>query len=169
MAVSYVLTPTLEKDGLDSLFAAYKGAYPPGTDITSFTRQLVAANGVPYSAAAIDNWVFSLSGKSYAKVTSGTPPNNPGSYGGATNRGWAYFAAGNLIKLPDFPRAGLPVPTPDPAPAAPPALRVPDQSAMLWVVGAGLALWLVVGVLGKKKSSKSSSSGGGTTITRWTT
>lgn len=107
--VSFVPTPTKEGDGFSELFAVYAGAFPEGSperiNSAAFARALCAANGVPYKTAAVESWIFGLSQKRRAFDSK----NNPGMYGGPKGVGWAYFAEGNTIKLPDFPRAGLPV------------------------------------------------------------
>lgn len=116
LGVSYVSTPTLERDGFDSLFAAYKGAFPAGTSVTAFRKAIVAANGVRDTVPAIEAWIFGLSKKRFSFDSK----NNPGMYGGPKNVGWSYFAAGNRIMLPDLPRPGVtpPAPAPSTAPSA---------------------------------------------------
>lgn len=168
MAVSYVPTPTLERDTFESLFAAYKNAFPAGTSVQAFAKAVCAANGIPYSTAAIEAWIFGLSGKRFAFDAK----NNPGMYGGTKNVGWAHFAAGNVIKLPDYPRAGL-EPVSVQVPDVQSALLVRDRNVMLWVAGAGVGLWLLVAALGKKqkgrKTTASSSASSSPSVTRWTT
>jgi len=145
LGVPYVLTPTLERDGFDSLYAAYKSAFPAGTSRTDFAKAIVAANGIRYTVPAIEAWIFGMSKKRLPFDAK----DNPGMHGGTKNVGWSYFAAGNKIMLPDVARPGVtpPAPTP-PAPSASlpgPAmtsedLKTPEQTPW-WqspvVLGAG--------------------------------
>jgi hypothetical protein len=135
-------TPTREGDTFETLFNAYRGAFPAGTTLQSFVQQLLRANNVRYSTPAIEAWIFGLSGKRFPF----NPKNNPGMYGGPKNVGWAYFGEGNIIQLPDFPRPGA-TPPPSNAVAPPPEkdlrpLVVRDSNVMFWVLAGGAALWL---------------------------
>jgi len=144
----FVPTPTLEQDGFQSLYDAYRGAFPAGTTVPQFRKAVLAANGISDSVGAIERWIFGVSGKRFPFDSK----NNPGLYaGGPKNVGWSYFGQGNVIKLPDFPRPGLSTPE---VPAVQPALSVKDSNAMLWVVGVGGALWLLVLALGGKKKKQ---------------
>mgnify|MGYP003351431298 CR=1 FL=1 len=53
-SVSFVLTPTLERDGWSSLLAAYKSAFPAGTSEEAFARAVTKANGIAYTVPAIE-------------------------------------------------------------------------------------------------------------------
>lgn len=87
---------TREGDDFFSLHERYKSALP-GSTPASFAFDIAQANGVPApTAATIDNWVFSISGKRRPFNTS----DNPGIYGGARGVGWAMFGAGDSILLP---------------------------------------------------------------------
>lgn len=115
LGVPYVLTPTLERDGFDSLYAAYKSAFPAGTSRVDFAKAIVAVNGIRYTVPAIEAWIFGMSKKRFSTVD---PKDNPGMYGGPKGVGWSYFAAGNKIMLPDVARPGVTPPAPTlPAPA----------------------------------------------------
>jgi hypothetical protein len=159
-SVPFVLTPTLEKDGFDSLFAAYKSAFPAGTTVVDFAKAVCAANGVQYRTANIEAWVFGLSGKRFPFSSK----NNPGMYGGPKNVGYAYFGEGNKIMLPDIPRAGLPVPvtpvevkveTPPATPPPPPPAPEAPWWKSPWVLGGGaLAVVALVAVLGSDDVQK---------------
>jgi hypothetical protein len=120
LGVPYVLTPTLERDGFDSLYAAYKSAFPAGTSRVDFAKAIVAANDIRYTVPAIEAWIFGMSKKRFDF----NAKDNPGMYGGTKNVGWSHFAAGNKIMLPDVARPGV---TP-PAPPAPPAPTPPAPS-----------------------------------------
>ncbi len=144
-AAPFVSTPTAERDSFESLFAAYKSAFPAGTTVVDFTKAVLAANGIPYRVANIEAWIFGLSGKRLPY----SEKDNPGKYpGGPKNVGWAYFGAGNKIMLPDIPRPGVnppPATTPTPAPVPPPPPLVVEQAPWWkspWVLG-GSALALV--------------------------
>jgi hypothetical protein len=150
-AKSYVLTPTLEGDGFASLFAAYKSAYPAGTTVQAFMKDICAANGIAATVPAIEAWIFGMSGRRLPFVAK----DNPGMYGGPKNVGWSHFAAGNRIKLPDVPRPGVAAPPAPPVVEAP--VEVPPEqtptsktSPLLYAAGAGLILLALFG--GKKKS-----------------
>lgn len=146
-SVPYVPTPTLEGDGFQSLFNAYKSVFPAGTTVTSFAKAICAANGISYTVPAIESWIFGMSGRRFPF----DPKNNPGMYGGPKNVGWAHFAAGNVIKLPDIPRPGVrPAPQPAlPEPALPPvAEQLSGKSPLLYVAAGGLILLALLG--GKK-------------------
>lgn len=137
-SVPFVLTPTLEKDGFDTLFAAYRSAFPANTTVVDFAKAICAANGIPYKTANIEAWIFGLSGKRNPF----DPKNNPGMYGGPKGVGYAHFGAGNKIMLPDVPRPGLPGPAPVAPPEAPKAeAPAPVASAPWWkspwVLGGG--------------------------------
>jgi hypothetical protein len=113
-SVPFVDTPTAEGDGFKSLLAAYKSAFPVGTTETDFAKAVCAANGIPYTVTAIERWIFGLSGKRHPFSSK----ENPGMHGGPKNVGYAYFGAGNRIKLPNIPRPGISPPAGSP-PARP--------------------------------------------------
>jgi len=126
LGISYVSTPTLERDGFHSLFAAYKGAFPAGTSVTTFRKAIVAANGVRDTVPAIEAWIFGLSKKRFPFDAK----DNPGMNGGTKNVGWSHFAAGNRIMLPDLPRPGVTPPEPLPGPSLDRSdLKQPEQTA----------------------------------------
>ena len=137
-AVPFVDTPTAEKDGFASLFAAYKSAFPAGTTLTDFAKAVCAANGIPFKTADIEKWIFGLSGKRLPF----SAKDNPGMHGGPKNVGYAHFGAGNRIKLPNIPRPGISPPAG--APPVTPVDPITSQSAeetpwwkSPWVLGAG--------------------------------
>lgn len=146
--VPFVSTPTLEGDGFQSLYAAYKSAFPAGTTLTDFTKAICRANGVTYSVPAIEAWIFGLSGKRYPFISS----NNPGMYNGPKNVGWSFFGAGNKIMLPDIPRPGLTPPAPTPV-IPPPAVEAAEAGggpSPVLLIAAGLVIFGLLG--GRKKS-----------------
>jgi hypothetical protein len=148
-SVPFVSTPTLEGDGFASLFNAYKAAFPAGTTVTDFAKAVCAANGIRFTVAAIEGWIFGLSGKRFTFSAS----NNPGLGVGV---GFAFFGAGNRILLPNIPRPGVvsPLPTtpPPPAPFEEPVAVVEKKSNLLfYAAGAGLLLLALLG--GDKKKS----------------
>jgi len=160
-SVPFVDTPTAEKDGFESLFAAYKSAFPSGTKLEDFNKAVCAANGIPYTITAVEDWIFGLSKKRFPFVKN----NSPQYYISKKNTqpslvptrlkgvGWAHFGAGNRIKLPNIPRPGVNPPAGSP-PVEPvlPVDPVTQQSAeetpwwkSPWVIGAGaLAIVAVV-------------------------
>ena len=153
-AVPFVDTPTAEKDGFASLFAAYKSAFPAGTTLTDFAKAVCAANGIPFKTADIEKWIFGLSGKRLPF----SAKDNPGMHGGPKNVGYAHFGAGNRIKLPNIPRPGVNPPAGSPLPVDPvtPVDPITSQSAeetpwwqSPWVLGAGaLAIVALVSMSG---------------------
>ena len=141
-SVPFVDTPTAEKDGFASLFAAYKSAFPVNTSVTDFAKAVCAANGIPFTTAKIEAWIFGLSGKRLPF----SAKDNPGMHGGPKNVGYAHFGAGNRIKLPNIPRPGVNPPAGSP-PVDPvlPVDLIEQQSAeetpwwkSPWVLGAGV-------------------------------
>jgi hypothetical protein len=171
-SVPFVSTPTLEGDGFSSLYAAYKSAFPAGTSLTDFTKAICAANGIPYSVPSIEAWIFGLSGRRQKLVTSGSPPNNPGSYGGPKGVGWAYFGAGNRIMLPNIPRPGVTPVTPTLPPPPPPPMvsepvTTPSSSKLPYIVGAGLLLFALLSGDKKKQSGASLRTSTSPSVTRF--
>ena len=139
--VPFVDTPTAEGDGFKSLLAAYKSAFPVGTSERDFAQAVCAANGIPFTVAKIEAWIFGLSGKRLPF----SAKDNPGMHGGPKNVGYAHFGAGNRIKLPNIPRPGVNPPAGSP-PVDPvtPVDPITSQSAeetpwrkSPWVLGAG--------------------------------
>jgi hypothetical protein len=162
-SVPFVSTPTAERDGFASLFEAYKSAFPPGTSLVDFTKAIVAANGIPYRTSSIEPWIFGMSGKRFPY----NAKDNPGMYGGPKNVGWAHFAAGNKIMLPDIPRPGVnPPPAAIPSPAAIPPPPSPSAPVTVteqapwwkspWVLGGGaVALVALVALVGSGDDTSS--------------
>lgn len=142
--VPFVDKTTREQDGLASLSAGYKEGFTSGSSVAAMSEAIAKANGIPWTTPAVDAWVFSLSKKRFPFDAK----DNPGMYGGQKNVGWAYFAQGNVIKLPDVTREGDRV---DPAPAA--ALQVSTPSKMPLIVGGALLLVLLIAAGGKKKKT----------------
>lgn len=143
--VPFVEKATRDGDDLAQLSAAFREGFASGSSVAAMSEAIAKANGVPWSTAAIDAWVFGIS----KKRRPFDPSNNPGMYGGLKNVGWACFAAGNVIKLPDVPRDGdvtLTTPT-----AVPPSSGI----SPLVVVGGFLLVGLVVMAAGGKKKSAS--------------
>ncbi len=141
--VAFVNKATREGDDLFILAEAYKEGFTKGSSVTAISEAIARANGIPWNAAKIDAWVFGHSKKRRGFVKA----DNPGLFGGPAGVGWAHFAAGNVIKLPDVPRAG------DTAPATP--VTVSASAPMNWkkpllIAGGLLALLLIAGG-GKKK------------------
>jgi len=99
-SLQFVLTPTAEGDGWTTLLAAYRTAFPAGTNTVDFARAICAANNIPFRTSAIEPWIFGLSGKRMPFSAS----DNPGMHGGPKNVGYAFFGEGNMIMLPDMPR-----------------------------------------------------------------
>ncbi len=88
---SWVTTTTLENDNLSNLSAFY-GVSP---------QDICAANGIPWSSDAINQWVMSKGGKALPHqagqpIVAGTP-----------DGGWAVFRNGNKILLPNKVRPGV--------------------------------------------------------------
>lgn len=166
-APSFILTPTKEGDGFSSLFEAYAAAFPPGspeaTNKTAFAKAVCAANGVPYRSRDIDAWVFALSGKRFPY----NPKDNPAMYGGVPTVGWAYFGEGNMIKLPNFPRPGLPGASSADGKAASQSAGSGEDSwwTSPWVIGGvTVAALIAVAAFGQKKEKSLPS----VPVTRWT-
>ncbi len=140
--VAFVDKATREGDDLFSLSSAYKEGFTKGSSVTAISEAIARANGIPWDAAKIDAWVFSHSKKRRGFVKT----DNPGMFGGPANVGWAHFAAGNVIKLPDVPRAGDTV--------APP-VTVSASAPMNWkkplLIAGGLFALLLIAGGGKKK------------------
>ena len=110
LGIEYVLTPTAAKDGFESLFAAYRAAYPASMTSGEFARELCRVNGISFSLVAIENWVFGLSGERFAFVPNNSPESVLRSRGKSIpenlrGKGWSHFGAGNMILLPKIPRA----------------------------------------------------------------
>jgi len=159
--VPFVDTPTAEGDGFKSLLAAYKSAFPPGTFSPvpataemEFAKAVCAANGIRYTITAVEDWIFGLSGKRHTFVKSNSPEFYISERGAKPSLvpsrlkgvGWAYFGAGNRIKLPNIPRPGVNPPAGSP-PVDPvlPVDLIEQQSAeetpwwkSPWVIGAGV-------------------------------
>lgn len=183
--VEYVLTPTAEQDGFESLFAAYRAAYPSSMTVGSFAKELCRVNGIPYSVVAIERWVFGKSGQRFAFVPNNSPQSTLTGMGRAVpddlkGKGWSHFGEGNMILLPNIPRAdgktpgrrapATPSAPPPPPPEAPPRVIPPplakeEDEAPWWqspyVLG-GAAFLLVAIALsmddGKKKPASAGAS-----------
>jgi hypothetical protein len=141
--VAFKDTPVLEGDGWHTLVPAYRAGFTSGASTNAIVEAIAKANNVAYTTNAIENWIFGMSGRRLPF----SPAENPGMHGGPKNVGYAFFRAGNVIKLPDIPRSGLPttpaVPLPD-MPSSPPS------RGLLYAGGAAL-LGLLFLVGGKKK------------------
>ncbi len=152
----WVETRTREKDGFDTLFAAYRSAFPAGTTVQDFGKTVFSQNnpGKGYTVKNVEEWIFRISGKRFPFDPRDNPHDAAAASGGASvpdNQGWSHFGEGNVILLPDVPRPGAGAPPP-PATTTPP-LRVPDQNVMGYVALAAAALFLLLG-LKKDKSKK---------------
>ena len=126
--VEYVLTPTAQNDGFTSLFAAYRAAYPASMTEGAFARELCRVNGVAFAIVDIERWVFGKSGERFRFVPGNSPQNALENKGRSVpddlkGKGWAHFGEGNMILLPNIPRADGKTPGAAPVlPPAPPAL-----------------------------------------------
>lgn len=140
-SVRYVPTPTAERDGFASLFFAYKAAYPAGTSESAFARELCRANGIAYKTADIEAWIEAKGGGRYPFAKS----NNPGMYGGPKNVGWGFFREGNVILLPDIPRADGKGPK---RPEGPPPAGREDGKAGAQAASSSIAPLVIVGLIG---------------------
>lgn len=147
--VSYVKTKTREGDTWDVLFNAYRSAFPPGTTVTQFAKDVTKANGVSYTTNGVEKWIFGLSGKRFPL----DKKNNPGMYGGQAGVGWSFFGEGNEILLPNIPRAGDRILEAQPEPMQP-VLAVKDNRVMLWALLGTGAFFLVVAALTDDKKKK---------------
>jgi len=176
-SVPFVDTPTAEKDGFASLLAAYKSAFPSGTfspvQLTAemeFAKAVCAANGIPYTITAVEDWIFGLSGKRHPFVKNNSPQYWLSDKNTNTSRvptrlkgvGWAYFGAGNRIKLPNIPRPGVNPPAGSP-PVDPvlPVDPITQQSAeetpwwkSPWVIGAGVCAVIAVVSMSSDEDAK---------------
>jgi len=189
--VEYVLTPTAEQDGFDSLFSVYRAAYPSSMTLSSFMNELCNVNGIPANLVGIERGIFAKSGKRFRFVASNSPQSvlqsrNKPVPDDLKGKGWAYFGEGNMILLPNVPRADgktprrsgpasspsttappAPLPTPSPStptPASPSPQRQEEETPWWqspYVLG-GAAFLLVAIALsmddGKKKKPVSASS-----------
>jgi hypothetical protein len=143
--VPFVNKTTREQDGLASLSAGYREGFTSGSSVAAMSEAIAKANGIPWNTPAVDAWVFGLSKKRFPF----DPKDNPGMYGGLKNVGWAYFAAGNVIKLPDVTRDGDRV---DPAPVQTVAIPQQPSSKMPLIVGGAILLVLLLAASGGKKN-----------------
>jgi hypothetical protein len=136
-SLPFVLTPTAEGDGWTTLLAAYRTAFPAGTTETAFARAVCAANGIPFTTAAIEAWIFGLSGKRLPFSAA----DNPGKYGGPKNVGYAFFGEGNMIKLPDMARLdGKGPKKPSADVLVPPSPTVRSEEGPNWLLIGGIGL-----------------------------
>ena len=134
--VEYVLTPTAEQDGFESLFAAYRAAYPTSMTLTSFTQELCRVNGISFSIPGIERWVFGKSGQRFSFVPNDSPQFELTKQGRAVpadlkGKGWAHFGAGNMILLPNIQRADGKTPgrkAPSPFPSLTLVTTVPEPT-----------------------------------------
>jgi len=152
--VAYVSTPTAERDGFASLFVAYKAAYPAGTTQQAFAQELCRVNGLRFRTPDVEAWIQAKGGGRYAFVKS----NNPGMYGGPQNVGWGYFREGNVILLPDIPRADGKGPKRPEGP--PPAgereddkLETASASSTSWWLWGGIGV-LVLAIAASRREKK---------------
>jgi hypothetical protein len=142
--VAFKDTPVLEGDGWATLVPAYRAGFTSGASDGAIVEAIVKANDIAYTTNAIENWIFGMSGRRLPFSTR----DNPGMHGGPKNVGYAFFRAGNVIKLPDIPRAGLPAAPAEPLPDMPPAS--PPSRGLIYA-GAAALLGLLFIVGGKKK------------------
>ncbi len=165
--VEYVSTMTAEKDGFDSLFAAYRAAYPSTMNVFGFAKELCRINGIDYAIPAIERWIFGQSGKRFPL----DPKNSPESTlvqmkrsvpADLKGQGWAHFAEGNTILLPNIPRADGKTPGKK-AEALPEAIKIEPPAPVAtapwwkspWVLGGGaVALVAAVALLGNDTAKK---------------
>lgn len=155
LGIAYIPTPTAEKDGFKSLFAAYKAAYPAGTTETAFAQELCRVNGLRLRTADVEAWIAAKGGGRYPFSAT----NNPGMHGGPKNVGYGFFREGNMILLPDIPRADGKGPKRPEAP--PPAGEREDGKADTasasttnwWLVGGIGVLVLAIAAAGREKKA----------------
>lgn len=124
---SWVLTNTLENDNLTNLSSFY-GTSP---------QDICAANGVPWTSDAVNQWVLSKGGKClpYQK---GQPK-----VAGCPDGGWAVFRNGNKILLPNKNRPGVsPVTQTPPTKSVPTAVKTNDTNWAAW----GMAALAVIAI-----------------------